>query len=204
MASITKVFRCFRKNLLVPLVSVLGLLYLVLLVLGEIDPEDRRLGYTEVALLALIILVNSDVTERLAKLRVGSEGVTVKLEEIEEKQGKINQVQNIQKQEIKNLAGLLVRDLLGTQERELLKKLASDQPLSYERKESFEKDLIRLCDLELVESSSNASLHVKDIPPASDDLKQFVSVSELGYICLRFMQKAFSDQLLDALELEEP
>ncbi|WP_416666615.1 hypothetical protein [Egbenema bharatensis] len=183
--------------------TVLGVIYLILLVAGEIDPEDRRLKNTDVAILLIVLLINSDLTERLAKFRLGSEGVTLKLEELEEQQDRMNQTQRIQEEEIKDLAGLLVRDLLSTKERDLLKRLAADRPFPYEDKEKFVEDLIQLGDRELIESPSQDELKIEEIPQSSDDLKQFVQVSQLGYICLKFMQKAFSNERLDELEIEE-
>lgn len=202
MINFEKIQRCFKKFLF-PFATVLGVVYLVLVVAGTLDPDNRRLRTTDVGIFVIILLINSDITERLAKFRVGSEGMTVKLQELEEQQGRIDQAQKIQNEEIKDLAGLLIRDLLNTPERNLLKKLARDRPFPYEDKGKLEQHLMRLWERELIELTAQDELEIEDIPQASSDLKQFVRVTQLGYVCLKFMQKAFSDEKLDNLEIEE-
>jgi hypothetical protein len=191
----------FRKFLF-PSVTLLGLIYLILVVFGEVDPEDRRLKTTDIGILVVILLINSDLIDRLAKLRVGSEGMTLKLDQLDEKQNELSHIQNTQKEEIKDLAGLLIRDLLSDQERNLLIKLASDQAFTYENKSRFVEGLTSLHERELIESPDQDELKIEDIPHGSNDLRQFVQVSDLGYVALKFMQKTFSDVELDRLDRE--
>ncbi|WP_035992981.1 hypothetical protein [Leptolyngbya sp. KIOST-1] len=191
------------RSYVFPLATLLGLIYLLLVVFGVIDSDSKRLEYTEVAIFIIILLINSDLTERLTKIRMGSEGIAVKLEELEKHQGELDHIQQIQDQEIKDLGGLLVKDLLNEQEQELLKSLAAKQSYGYTEKLSISDDLRLLSDRDLIESHSGDALSIEDLPDSTNDLSQFVQVTELGYACLKLIQKTSPDDRLDHLDLDK-
>lgn len=130
--------------------------------------------------------------EDLVNLQIDKEGMTIglteKVKQVEDKQGEIIDVQIQQQQEIEHIAGFLVSNVLSRHERGLLKTIASDKPFPYTDKTSFERDLKRLRELCLVTSSSGSPLNIREIPQSSNNLKNFVSVSDRGRICLKFMK----------------
>ena len=181
------------RQILSSIITGLGLIYLLLVLSGRIAKD--RLGQTEVAIFITIILLNSEMIERLSKFQLGKDGMTVELEEkvqnVKEEQEKISDIQKEQQEEIEHVAGfLLSSSLLSRHEKGLLKAIASDKSFKYEDKTLFEKDLTHLRELGLVRDASGSPLSIKGIPSKADDLRQFVGVSDRGRVCLRLMKKA--------------
>jgi hypothetical protein len=168
-------------------IATVEALLLIKLLMGR--PSTELLVAIGVTTVLLVLTLR---IEDLVKVQLGKEGMSVELAEkvkqVEEKQGEISDIQIQQQKEIEHIAGFLVSNLLSRHERGLLKTLASDRPFPYTDKTSFEKDLKRLRELCLVKSSSDSPLNIRDIPQSSNNLKSFVSISERGCMCLKFMK----------------
>ena len=97
------------RQILSGMITVFGLVYLLLVLIGFIAKD--RLGQTEVAIFITIILLNSEIIERLSKFTLGKDGMTVELEEkvgiVEERQEEISGIQKEQQEEIEHIAGFL-------------------------------------------------------------------------------------------------
>lgn len=163
------------------------IILLAKLLIGQSSTELLiAIGVTSVLLLLTLRI------DDLVKVQLGKKGMSVELAEkvkqVEEKQGEISDIQSQQQEEIEHIAGFLISNLLSRHERGFLKTLASDKPFSYTDKTNFEEDLKRLRELCLVRSSSDSPLNIRDIPPSSSNLKNFVSISKRGHMCLKFMK----------------
>jgi hypothetical protein len=181
------------RQILSGVITGFGLVYLLLVLVGYIEKD--RLGQTEVAIFITIILLNSEMIERLSKFTLGKDGMSVELEEkvgiVEERQEEISGIQKEQQEEIEHIAGfLLSSSLLTRHQRGLLNAIASDRPFKYVDKTAFEKDLIKLREYGLLRNIAGGPLNIREIPAVADDLRRFVGVSDRGRVCLRLMKKS--------------
>lgn len=181
------------RQILSSMITGFGLVYLLLVLTGWIAKD--RLGQTEVAIFITIILLNSEMIERLSKFTLGKDGMTVELEEkverVEERQTKLSDIQEEQQEEIEHIAGfLLSSSLLSRHERGLLKAIAADRPFKYADKTAFEKDLVKLREYGLLRNVAGGPLNIREIPDMADDLRRFIGVSDRGRVCLRLMKKS--------------
>lgn len=91
-----------NNNLPLLIVTVLGLLYLAAIPLNLIE---NKFETTEVVIFAVILLFNSELLERLEKLVVNKDGVTLEISELKAEQEK-------QKAKIEANSGLIQRQIL--------------------------------------------------------------------------------------------
>lgn len=167
------------------LITAFGIAYLSLVLSGRVNKD--KLGQTEVIIFTTILLLNSELIERLAKLQLGKDGMTFELEDVKKKQDE-------QQAEIEAIVAFLVKRAMNETDYDLLQKMASDYPLELDRS----KDPIRhsgltcLCELGLIERASGEPLHKGDIellPSPTANLKSHIRVSNRGRQCLLLVEK---------------
>ena len=106
------------------IISIFGLIYLLLVLLGQVDQQSSRFEIPEVIIFTVILLLNTQTLNRLSKLQFGKEGVTLELNELKKSQNKIQEtqekIQSAQQNQQESISEL----------REILKKfLENNQPL---------------------------------------------------------------------------
>lgn len=169
------------------LITILGIIYLSSVLAGGITKD--RLGQTEVIIFTTILLLNSELVERFAKLQFGKEGMTV---ELEKKVEHVQQKQDEQQAEIEAIVAFLVKRAMTPTDYKLLRELASDYPLEFDREKNPQPGLICLCELGLIERASGESLKKGDIdllPSPTRDIKSHIRVSNRGRQCLLLVKK---------------
>lgn len=173
-------------------VTAIGLIYLLLVLCGQVGKD--RFGQTEAAIFIALLLLNSNLIERLEKFQFSKDGVTVDLREqlaaVQGKQAEIQQLSQSNKHDIEQLVQFLVRNFLTQYEHSHLKKLASHEPFSFKKQRSFEEQLRRLRDLNLIGPTSGDRLHIGKLPAQGDDLKAFVQITDCGQECLSLLEQA--------------
>jgi hypothetical protein len=167
------------------LITVFGITYLSLVLAGRVNKD--RLGQTEVIIFTTILLLNSELIERLAKLQFGKDGMTVELEEVKKKQ-------DDQQAEIESIVAFLVKRAMNEMDYDLLQKMASDYPLELDRSKDSSRHggLTCLCELGLIEKASGEPLYKGDIellPSPTANLKSHIRVSDRGRQCLLLVKK---------------
>ncbi|MBD1898411.1 hypothetical protein NDI44_00305 [Trichocoleus sp. DQ-A3] len=172
---------------LLKIVTVVALVYLVLVPFGRI----KKVEPTDVAIFTIILLFNSGLVERLAKLQYKDGEVTVELNEIKEEQERQKENLDAHKKLIERLAELEQKAAANPQQKEIinkfllnedelkhLKRLASNEPvLDYVKRQSFKQELRRLRTLGFIES-----LPEKHIGSMKDggNLRNYVRITERG------------------------
>jgi hypothetical protein len=179
-------FVSFRPRVFLSfLITAFGIAYLSLVLSGRVNKD--KLGQTEVIIFTTILLLNSELIERLAKLQFGKDGMTFELEDVKKKQDE-------QQAEIEAIVAFLVKRAMNETDYDLLQKMASDYPLELDRS----KDSIRhsgltcLCELGLIERASGEPLYKGDIeliPSPTANLKSHIRVSNRGRQCLLLVKK---------------
>jgi len=81
------------RPILSVIITLFGLIYLLLVMLGQIDTQSRRFQIPEVIIFTVVLLLNSESLQRLSKLQFGKEGVSLELNEIKQGQNEIKQNQ---------------------------------------------------------------------------------------------------------------
>lgn len=191
-------------------VTAIGLIYLLLVLCGRVSKD--RFGQTEAAIFIAILLFNSNLIERLEKFQFGKDGVTVDLREqlaaVQGKQAEIQQLSQSNKHDIEQLVQFLVKNFLTKDEHSHLKKLASHEPFPFRKQRSFEEQLRRLRDLNLIGPVSGDRLSIGKLPAQGNDLKAFVQITDCGRECLSLLDQALivRDQqpLVNDPALDEP
>ncbi|BAY41970.1 hypothetical protein NIES2111_63660 (plasmid) [Nostoc sp. NIES-2111] len=74
-------------------ITLFGLFYLLLVLLGQVDKQSRRFQIPEVVVFTVVLILNSDTLQRLSKLSFGKEGISLELNEIKQSQDEIKQNQ---------------------------------------------------------------------------------------------------------------
>jgi len=100
----------YTRRIFSALITLFGLIYLLLVLLGKVDKQSQRFQIPEVIIFTVVLLLNSESLQRLSKLQFGKEGVSFELNEIKQGQAEIKQnqekIQEIQKKEQENIAEL--------------------------------------------------------------------------------------------------
>ncbi len=173
-------------------VTAIGLIYLLLVLCGQVSKD--RFGQTEAVIFIAILLLNSNLIERLEKFQFNKDGVTVDLREqiaaVQGKQAEIQELTQSNQDDIKQLVQFLVKNFLTQYEYSHLKKLASDEPFPFQKQRSFEEQLRRLRDLHLIGSVSGDRLAIGKLPAQGDNLKAFVKITACGHECLSMLEQA--------------
>ncbi len=173
-------------------VTTIGLIYLLLVLGGRVSKD--RFGQTEAAIFIAILLLNSNLIERLEKFQFNKDGVTVDLKEqlaaVQGKQAEIQQLSQSTKHDTQQIVQFLVRSFLNDYEYSHLKKLDNHEPFPFKKQRSFEEQLRRLRDLGLIESVSSDRLAIGKLPAQGDNLKAFVQITDCGRECLSMLEQA--------------
>jgi hypothetical protein len=175
------------RVILSSIITILGIIYLSSVLMGGISKD--RLGQTEVIIFTTILLLNSEIVERLAKLQFGKEGMTV---ELEEKVEHVQKKQDEQQAEIEAIVAFLVKRAMTPTDYKLLRELASDYPLEFDKEKSPQPGLVCLCELGLIERASGEPLKKGDIdllPSPTRNIKSHIRVSNRGRQCLLLVKK---------------
>jgi hypothetical protein len=91
------------RSFLSLVITLFGLIYLLLVLLGQVDKQSRRFQIPEVIIFTVVLLLNSESLQRLSKLQFGKEGISLELNEIKQNQEKIQAIQQEQRQSITEL-----------------------------------------------------------------------------------------------------
>jgi hypothetical protein len=169
------------------LITILGIVYLSSVLTGKINKD--KLGQTEVIIFTTILLLNSELVDRLAKLQFSKEGMTV---DLKEKVEHVQKMQDEQQAEIEAIVAFLVKRAMTPTDYKLLRELASDYPFNFDREKNPQPGLVCLCELGLIEHASGKPLQKGDIdllPSPSPDLKSQIRISNRGRQCLALVQK---------------
>ncbi|MBW4591896.1 MAG: hypothetical protein KME46_02960 [Brasilonema angustatum HA4187-MV1] len=176
------------------IISFLSLLYFIAIPLGWVK---QKLETADVIIFAIILLVNSELLERLVKLVISKDGITFDLDKIKAEQDSqqvkietnkanieatTNIVQRLTfvEQEMaksKNQNQLIVSSLLGSYELKHLRKLASDEPFSYKKQRPFVQELRHLRALGFIENLPNKTISSM---PENGNLKDYLQITEQG------------------------
>jgi len=81
------------RSVLSIVISLFGLVYLLLVLLGQVDKQSKRFQIPEIIIFTVVLLLNSETLQRLSKLQFGKEGVSLELNEIKQGQDEIKQNQ---------------------------------------------------------------------------------------------------------------
>jgi hypothetical protein len=81
------------RSILSIVITLFGLVYLLLVLLGQVDKQSKRFQIPEVIVFTVVLLLNSETLQRLSKLQFGKEGVSLELNEIKQSQDEIKQNQ---------------------------------------------------------------------------------------------------------------
>lgn len=150
------------------LLMVLAVAYVVAIPLGLVT---IRLGQGEVAVLAVVLLVNSGVLGELQELAISEKGVSLKLrEQVRRLQGEVEALR------------FLIKFFVNKYELDHLRKLAGDGAFPYERWVRFDEELRHLRALGLLETYPGQGITNM---PASGDLKEHLAITEDGRSYLR-------------------
>ncbi len=181
-----------RYSLIKPISSLI-LVYLIVIPFGHLQKFDM----TDILLISVVLLFNSEILERLINLAINKDGITINLQEFKQEQDKqrdnikanknnieaiteIIQRLTIVEQEIansENTTHFVVSSLLSNYEWEHLLALSSEKPFNYKKQHSFEQELRHLRTLGFIKSKSGVQIGQL---PESGDLKQFFTVTEQG------------------------
>jgi hypothetical protein len=74
-------------------ITLFGLIYLLLLLSGQVDKQSKRFQIPEVIIFTVILLINSETLQRVSKVQVGKDGVSLELNELKKGQKEIKQNQ---------------------------------------------------------------------------------------------------------------
>jgi DNA-binding transcriptional regulator YhcF (GntR family) len=180
-------------SFLLVIVTCFSLFYLIAIPFGWIH---TRFELTEIIILAIILLINSELLERLRKLGITKDGITFELDQIQAEQK--SQRDNIEtnKANIEAATNVLQRltwlesqiaerskdqvlshNLLNEYELKHLRKLASDTPFNYKRQPSFERELRYLRALGFVENIPGKTISQM---PERGNLKEYIRITEQG------------------------
>lgn len=175
------------------LVTVLGTLYLFLILTGAIDKTNRRFQTPEIIIFSIIVVLNSDFIEQLKKLSISKEGLTLEKEVKETKQEvkETKQEVNESKDEIKKLLDFTIKHILNQYELRHLQKLGmSDKPFKFDAsKGNLKNELRKLRDLGLISEPDGSRLWVGRLPNKGEDLNKLLKLTGKGKQYLETVEK---------------
>lgn len=180
---------------LLKIITLLALLYLAAIPLGQIK---NKFEPTDVVILIIVLLFNSDLFERVETLEYKDGGLKVELK-------KIKQEQEVQRDHIEANTNIIQRlaalertlaangqgkqqiaSLLDEHELKHLKRLASDQPyLDYVKQRSFNQELRRLRTIGFIENYPGKSIGSM---PNQGNLRDYVRLTERGKEYLKLIE----------------
>ena len=178
-----KSIKKFRWVFLPKLLSILGVVYLAFIPTGLLKLEAKY-GLTETIIFITILIINSDVIERLTKFSVSQKGISLelvdrKIERVEVRQGK-------QEQDIK-LLRFFIANFVGKYELLHLEGLDRGEPYRFDTVPwTFEAELVNLRSRGLINHFEGKGI-VEMKKESQGDLKNHFYITDLGkdYLKLR-------------------
>lgn len=189
--------------------SFFSLLYLIAIPFGW---AHQKFETADVVIFAIILLFNSELLERLVKLVISKDGITLDLDKIKAEQdnqqvkietntANIEAITNIVKRltfleqemaESKNQNQLLVSSLLSHYELKHLRKLANDEPFPYTKQRPFVQELRHLRALGFIENLPNKTISSM---PETGNLKDYLKITDQGSEYLKKREQAESEDI---------
>lgn len=156
----------YTRPFLSALITLFGLIYLLLVLLGQVDKQSQRFQIPEVIIFTVVLLLNSESLQRLSKLQFGKEGVSFELNEIKQNQAEIKhnqeKIQETQKKEQENIAELrgICENFLDNNKTLLptLKRLSEISITNKFSSEKFPSEVLEVASTKL-EDTSKRTLH---------------------------------------------
>jgi len=160
------------------LLAVLVLAYLVLVLSGRIAGA-ARLGWTEFALIAFVVLFTGGFFDKLAKFSVGEKGFEVTLEDLKDQQ-------NAQQSDL-NAIKIALRGLVTKYEYRHLAQLNAAGPYNVQFGNKFFDEITRLDDIGYIEptgSNPQGFVTIRDKfsahPETRFNLKDYMQITSDG------------------------
>jgi hypothetical protein len=171
-------------------VIVLTLVYLVLILAGKI-PSATRLGWIEVTLVVLIVLLAGNFFDQLAELSLGKDGLHVTL----------NRIQHKQKDQDADIAAvrIAITGLVTKYEQAHLAALAADGPYPVKFGAIFFDEIRRLDSIgfiQIAERNSRGFNAIKEDHESNQtpfDLKAYMRITDEGRIYLQARARVSED-----------
>jgi hypothetical protein len=175
-------------------ISLLSLLYFISIPLGW---TKSKLETDDIVILFIILLFNSELLEKLVKLVISKDGITLDLNQIKEtqdsqqlsiqaNQSNIEAITNIiqritlLEQEIaqnRDEKELIVNSLLSEYELKHLEHLSGDEPFPYTKQRAFEQELRHLRAFGFIESLPGKT--ISGMAPTGE-LRDYVKITPKG------------------------
>lgn len=180
--------------ILIKVISFLSLLYFAAIPLGWVS---MKFDIPDVIILLIVLLFNSELLEKLVKLVITKDGITLDLNQIIAEQGSqkaniesnaanIEAITNIlqrialleqQTLQTQGENELIIGSLLSKYELKHLEQLASEQPFPFTKQRAFEQELRRLRTFGFIENLTGKRISTI---PESGDLKDYLRITEQG------------------------
>lgn len=192
--AIIEKYKIKPSSILSLILTILGIAYLLAVLFGTFEKD--RFGTAEVAIFAAILLLNSNLIERLAEFQFGKDGLTLKLKEVQEKQGKIEN-------RVEEIVGFLAKNFLDANEYRQLVRFMKKGNFDYKdknKRQSFQNELRRLRDLGLIESVSGGYFSVSNLPDQHHNLKELVQITPTGLKYFEYIGQTSKDSPQDNSE----
>jgi hypothetical protein len=175
-------------------ISIFSLLYFISIPLGW---TKTKFETDDIVILFIILLFNSELLEKLAKLVISKDGITLDLNQIKETQDNqqitiqanrsniealtniVQRITSLEQQiaENKNDKELIAHSLLSEYELKHLEQLSSNQPFPYTKQRAFEQELRHLRAFGFIENLPGQT--ISGIAPTGD-LRDYVKITQKG------------------------
>lgn len=175
-------------------ISILSLLYLIAIPLGW---TKSKFDTDDVIILFIILLFNSELLEKLVKLVISKDGITLDLNQIKEtqdsqqlsieaNQSNIEAITNIiqritvleqQIAQNKDEKELIVNSLLSEYELKHLEQLSNNQPFPYTKQRAFEQELRQLRAFGFIENLPGKTISGMAL---TGNLRDYVKITQKG------------------------
>lgn len=175
-------------------ISILSLLYFVSIPLGW---TKTKFETDDIVILFIILLFNSELLEKLVKLVISKDGITLDLNQIKETQDSqqlsiqanrsnieaitsiIQRITTLEEQiaQSKDEKELIVNSLLSEYELKHLEQLSSNQPFPYTKQRAFEQELRHLRAFGFIENLPGKT--ISGMAPTGE-LRDYVKITQKG------------------------
>lgn len=182
------------KNIL----TISALISLIVLPFQK-ENEDYKSDLTKAGIFSLVVLLSSDLIERLSQLRVGKTGIELQLGKLQSNVQANRSANQRESQALGFLGFILLNDnaqareqffniLLQDGEVKTLESLfeaeKNQTELPYEKSEVFEQHLRHLQVLDFIEPRlTTENIEISSMPKR-DDLRRYFQISKMGRLCL--------------------
>lgn len=191
--------KSFDPGVIAKKILTIGALSCLFVLPFNIKNKDYKSGLAKAGILSLVVLLSSDLFERLSQLRVGKSGIEFQLSNVKSNV-QANRIANQRESQALGLLGLVLLKnndkakeyffniLLQDGEVRTLEYLfdaeKNNTELLYDEKsEDFEEQLRHLRALNFIESSGLTTTDIA-LMPKSGNLRQYFKISKMGILCL--------------------